>query len=252
MESDKYKIQVIGHSKKDGHTEYVISVEKNGTTFTFTERYSGLRNLSEAMRKSTNKGNFPKFPPKKFFGGDDERFLAKRQQELNNYFELISKDSDFTSLPVFLKFIKEKKEKELKKEKEENLNKINTPQPKKEVEKDEEKEKIRSFKEIEIDCQKIVKDCNPLFYYMNNYDDKEIENNNTKFIKYFKNNKIINNENDKIIVDKGDENNFDLINKDIKQLEDIENNIKEKFGKINNLFKNIEDIYSTDEIVVPI
>ena len=249
MESDRYKIQVIGHSKKDGHTEYVISVEINGSTFTFTERYSGLRNLSEAMRKSTNKGNFPKFPPKKFFGGDDEKFLSKRQQELNNYFELISKDTDFTSLPPFVKFIKEKREKE---EKKENINKINATTIKKEVEKVEGKEKLRSFKEIDMDCQKIVKDFNARFYYITNYYDKDIENNSTKYIKYFKSNKIINNENDNIALDKGDENNFDLINKDENKIEDIENNIKTKFGKINDLYKNLEDIYSTDEIVVPI
>ena len=250
MESDKYKIQVIGHSKKDGHTEYVISVEKNGSTFTFTERYSGLRNLSEAMRKSTNKGNFPKFPPKKFFGGDDEKFLSKRQQELNNYFELISKDTDFTSLPPFVKFIKEKKEKE---EKKENINKINTQQVKKEVEKVEEKEKIRSFQEIDNECKKIVKDYNPLFYYMSNFYDKESENNNTKFIKFFKSNKIVNNENESnIMIDKGEENNFDFINKDENHLDSIENNIKEKIGKVSELCESLEGIYSTEEIVVPI
>lgn len=250
MESDKYKIQVIGHSKKDGHTEYVISVENNGSTFTFTERYSGLRNLSEAMRKSTNKGNFPKFPPKKFFGGDDEKFLSRRQQELNTFFELISKDSDFTSLPCFVKFIKEKKVIEEKKEGN-KINEIKTPQIKKEVEKVEEKERIRSFKEIEIDCKKVVKDFNPRFYYMTNYYDKEAENNNTKFIKFFKSNKI-ENEQTEVILDKGDENNFNFINKDENQLENIENKIKEKFGKISELYKSLENIYSTDDIVVPI
>jgi hypothetical protein len=95
-------IKIIGHTKKSDHTEYILSVEKNGQNFTFTERYSGLRNLSESMRKFANKATFPKFPPKKFFGGDDERFLTKRQQELNTFFELISKDKEFCSLPLWI------------------------------------------------------------------------------------------------------------------------------------------------------
>ena len=69
------------------------------------------------MKKSTNKATFPKFPPKKFFGGDDEKFLAKRQQELNVFFELISKDEEFSSLPPLIKFIKEKSQKKEKLEK---------------------------------------------------------------------------------------------------------------------------------------
>ena len=61
MESDKYIIKVIDHIKKEGHMHYIINVEKNGQNFSFTERYSGLRGLNEALRKSTNKLTFPKF-----------------------------------------------------------------------------------------------------------------------------------------------------------------------------------------------
>jgi hypothetical protein len=86
---------------------------------------------------------------------------------------------------------------------------------------------------------------------MTNYYDKEAENNNTKFIKFFKSNKIENEQND-VILDKGDENNFNFINKEENQLENIENKIKEKFGKISELYKSLENIYSTDDIVVPI
>ena len=120
MKKERYNIKIVGHSKKNDHIEYIINVENNGIHFTFTERYSDLRNLSELMKKSTNKATFPKFPPKKFFGGDDEKFLAKRQQELNTFFELISKDEEFSTLPPLIKFIKEKS---LKKENnEKNIN----------------------------------------------------------------------------------------------------------------------------------
>ena len=242
MESDGYNIRIIGHSKKDDHIEYIISIEKDGSSFTFTERYSGLRNLSESMRKFANKATFPKFPPKKFFGGDDEKFLSKRQQELNTFFELISKDKEFSSLPPLIKFIKEKKEK--------NEKSINAIKIKPKEEKADEKELKKSLiKNSEKDYNKIVKEYNAKFYNMNN--ERELENNNAKFIYFFKNYKINNSDID-IKLDTGDENNFGNINKEEKVLESIEDKIKQKMGKITELYKALNDIYCTDGIVVPI
>ena len=242
MESDGYNIRIIGHSKKDDHIEYIISIEKDGSSFTFTERYSGLRNLSESMRKFANKATFPKFPPKKFFGGEDEKFLSKRQQELNTFFELISKDKEFSSLPPLIKFIKEKKEK--------NEKSINAIKIKPKEEKADEKELKKSLiKNSEKDYNKIVKEYNAKFYNMNN--ERELENNNAKFVYFFKNYKINNSDID-IKLDTGDENNFGNINKEEKVLESIEDKIKQKMGKITELYKALNDIYCTDGIVVPI
>ena len=213
MESDSYNIKVIGHSKKDGHTIYVISVEKNGINFTFTERYSELRNLSESMRKFVNKSTFPKFPPKKFFGGDDEKFLTKRQQELNTFFELISKDTEFSSLPQLIKFIKEKKEKN---------EKMITP-AKPNIEKNEINETKKSLiKTSEKDYNNIVKEYNDKFYKIRNYYDGE------------------------------NENNFSCISKDEKAIESIEDKIKQKIGKLSELYKTFDNIYNTDGIIVPV
>lgn len=242
MESDGYNIRIIGHSKKDDHIEYIISIEKDGSSFTFTERYSGLRNLSESMRKFGNKATFPKFPPKKFFGGDDEKFLSKRQQELNTFFELISKDKEFSSLPPLIKFIKEKKEK--------NEKSVNAIKIKPKEEKADEKELKKSLiKNSEKDYNKIVKEYNAKFYNMNN--ERELENNNAKFVYFFKNYKINSSDID-IKLDTGDENNFGNINKEEKVLESIEDKIKQKMGKITELYKALNDIYCTDGIVVPI
>ena len=242
MESDGYNIRIIGHSKKDDHIEYIISIEKDGSSFTFTERYSGLRNLSESMRKFANKATFPKFPPKKFFGGDDEKFLSKRQQELNTFFELISKDKEFSSLPPLIKFIKERKEK--------NEKSVNAIKIKPKEEKADEKELKKSLiKNSEKDYNKIVKEYNAKFYNMNN--ERELENNNAKFVYFFKNYKINSSDID-IKLDTGDENNFGNINKEEKVLESIEDKIKQKIGKITELYKALNDIYCTDGIVVPI
>ena len=240
MESDSYNIKVIGHSKKDGHTIYVISVEKNGINFTFTERYSELRNLSESMRKFVNKSTFPKFPPKKFFGGDDEKFLTKRQQELNTFFELISKDTEFSSLPPLIKFIKEKKEKN---------EKMITP-AKPNIEKNEINETKKSLiKTSEKDYNNIVKEYNDKFYKIRNYYDGESEN--IKFMTFFNANKIAYNDGN-VKIDNGNENNFSCICKDEKAIESIEDKIKQKIGKLSELYKNFDNIYNTDGIIVPV
>ena len=157
MESERYKIKVIGHTKKDGHMHYIINVENNGQNFSFLERYSGLRYLNDAMRKCINKPTFPKFPPKKFFGSEDEKFIIKRQQEINIYFELICKDSDLVNLPPLKKFIEEKRK--------QNENE-KTPQIKKDSIKMEEKELKKSIKNMNDKeyCDKILKEYNNKFY----------------------------------------------------------------------------------------
>ena len=61
MESKGYKIKVIGHTKVETHTEYIISIEKNEVNFTFSERYKILKLLNDLMKKSTKNNAFPKF-----------------------------------------------------------------------------------------------------------------------------------------------------------------------------------------------
>ena len=236
-------IKIIGHTKKSDHTEYILSVEKNGQNFTFTERYSGLRNLSESMRKFANKATFPKFPPKKFFGGDDERFLTKRQQELNTFFELISKDKEFCSLPPLDKFIKEKKG--------QNEKSTNSLKIKPKEEKIEDNDLKKNLIKTEKDYNKIVKECNDKFFNLNNEREFENNNNNIRFINFFKNNKINYNDND-IKLENGNENNFTCINKEEESLDSIETQIKKKVEKIYELYKSFDELYSTEGIVVPI
>ena len=248
MESERYKISVIGHTKKDGHMHYIINVEKNGQNFSFLERYSGLRVLNDAMKKHTNKTTFPKFPPKKFFGSEEERFIIKRQQEINTYFELICKDQDLVILPPLIKFIEDKRSKQ-------NLN-GKSEQIKKENIKIEEKELKKSLKnQSEKDYEKIVKDLKDKFYNMNNmvYDKENLtDNDNKKFIKYFKNNKINFGDID-IKLEKGEEDNFKYINNDDENdLKYSEDKIKDKFRKMDELLQSFNDIYNTSGILVPI
>ena len=248
MESERYKISVIGHTKKDNHIHYKINVEKNGKNFSFLERYSGLRVLNDTMKKYTNKPTFPKFPPKKFFGSEEEKFIIKRQQEINTYFENICKDPDLSTLPPLIKFIEDKISKQ-------NLSE-NTEQIKKENIKIEEKELKKSLKNSnEKDYEKIVKELNKKFYEMDKilYDKENVnDNDNDTFIQYFKNNKI-NFEDLNIKLEKGDENNFNFINNnDADNLNSFENSIKEKYQKLDELIQNFANMYNTNDILVPI
>ena len=246
MESDRYIIKVIDHIKKEGHMHYIINVEKNGQNFSFTERYSGLRGLNEAMRKSTNKLTFPKFPPKKFFGSEEEKFIIKRQQEINTYFELICKDPDLVTLPPLIKFIEEKRSQQNVVEK--------APQIKKEPVKVEEKEVIKNnIQNNNVkDYENIIKELNSKFYKVNDFYtvDNINDNNSGKFIKFFKNNKL--SSENTIKLESGDENNFNLVNNNENNINHFEDLNKEKISKIEDLFKSFDNNYKTDEIIVPI
>jgi len=244
MESQRYKIKVIGHTKIDDHMEYIINVEQNGKEFSFTERYSGLRGLNESLRKSTNKLTFPKFPPKKFFGSEDEKFIIKRQQEINIYFELICKDPDFVSLPPLIKFIEEKQKKQ---------NVKGAPKIKKESVKDEQSELKKSLKGVsEKDYDKIVKDLQNKFYNMNSYDNMN-DNDKGQYIKFFKTNKLNHDDDDdEVYLNIGNNKNFSYINNGANDMNNFEDKIKNKMIKIEENYQSLVIKYNTDGILVPI
>ena len=108
MKSKKYNIKVIDHSKVDGHVGYLLKIEIDSLTpIVKLKRYSELKTLNDSLRKETSSNNFPKFPPKKFFGFNSEEFIKKRQQELDAYFQSICSSQDFSKLPSFVKFIED-------------------------------------------------------------------------------------------------------------------------------------------------
>ena len=251
MESERYKIKIIGHIKVETHTEYTISIEKNDVSFTFSERYSNLKALNDSMKKFTTSNAFPKFPPRKFFGAEDEKFITKRQQDLNNYFEIISNNPQFSNLPPLVKFIKEKKEK-YGPSSSKNITQVKPDiQLKKDLEKSPQEELKKSMKKDIEDYNKIVNDFTSQFYDMNSYYDKEMTSDNDSFVKYFKNNKINSSDNN---LDSGNDNNFNLIsqNENDDSLESIEKLIKGKIDDICELFKSYDLTYNTKGLIVPI
>ena len=251
MEAERYKIKIIGHTKIDNHTEYIISIEKNGTKFSFSERYKNLKALDDLMRKYTNNNGFPKFPPKKFFGSEDEKFIIKRQNEINNYFEVISNHPEFSNLPPLLKFIEEKKEKAETIKKDETKNTA-IVQPKKEQEIKPEKEVKKTLKKSDDDYNKIINDYISQFYDMNSYYDKDMISDNKGYAMFFNNNKLMNGSENNKSIEPGNESNFALISKSDTGEDEVEKEIREKIEKMASLNKTLANSYDTKEIIVSI
>ena len=96
-------IQIFNHLIKDGKVIYTIEIKLNNKqSIIITERYSELLNLHNAMSKEAK---LPSFPPKKFFGNTDEKFLAQRQLGLNEYYEIITSSHIYSNLPSFKTWI---------------------------------------------------------------------------------------------------------------------------------------------------
>ena len=115
-----------------------------------------------------------------------------------------------------------------------------------------EKDLKKNLKKSDVDYANVVNEFSSKFYDMNNYYDKDMINDNGGYVKYFENNKIDISIGSNTTLDSGNENNFSFINKNDNILESIENQIKEKMGKISDLYKSFDDIYEAKEIIVPI
>jgi hypothetical protein len=103
MEKQKnYRIYFINYKKRGDHVEYIMRlncIEDSRIFAEFAERFSSLKDFHDIMKKEANSTNFPKFPPKKFFGNTDEKFLNKRQTDLQHYFNDILGSKEFSLLP---------------------------------------------------------------------------------------------------------------------------------------------------------
>lgn len=252
MEADRYKIKIIGHTKIDTHTEYIISIEKKGIKFSFSERYKNLKTLDDLMKKYTNNNGFPKFPPKKFFGSEDEKFIIKRQNEINNYFEVISNHPDFSKLPPLLKFIEEKKEKYAVTNKKTESQVASVTQLKKDLEVKPEKEMKKSMKKTDDDYNKIINDFISQFYDMSGYYDKDMISENKSYEKFFDNNKVVDGNEKNKSIEPGNEKNFVLICQNDSEVDALEKEIREKIEKITNLNMTLDNNYDTKGIIVSI
>lgn len=102
-----YNFKFITYKNDNDAVKFIIKLtcnENPNITFEFFERYKNLRVLHENLKKEVgnNINNYPKFPPKSFFGSPD---LEKRRLDLQHFFDSICSQKSLRSLPSFKKFI---------------------------------------------------------------------------------------------------------------------------------------------------
>ena len=251
---EKLKIIVKGHSKIEGHIIYELSIQfDDDISFTVQKRYSELKTMHDSLRRETNSNSFPKFPPKKFFGVQNEDFINKRQQELNLFFEGICSSKEFMELPTFKKFIesfaknikdkkmnaekKEKKNTNILKKKMSDKTKLNPIVEKLKPEKQENKRLTQDeIKKMESEFDSIINDLNKKYIPI----DFQVElnpkqKNEDEYIKIInEDNNLGNKEIKEEGIEPGTDDNFNLVSETNESVDGIEKEISQKMQDIIN------------------
>jgi hypothetical protein len=84
-------IKVLSHETILEVVYYEIEIKEEKETWVINSRYRELSDIHEEFKKLNKKKGFPKFPAKKFFGGNSPLFLDERQNALDTYFTNIIK-----------------------------------------------------------------------------------------------------------------------------------------------------------------
>ena len=259
MESKKYKVNIINHERNEGHVLYVLSVEDliTGLKITFSERYSNLRNLYEIMKKESSNKNFPSFPPKKFFGKEDEKFIKTREKDLNEFFEKINNNDIFSKLPSFIKYIEDNFKKHGIKDKiaQKQIQQYNQPKV------NNNKNIINCYKGKRLTPEEYKKEClegkkivDSIKFISLDYD-IDINSNEKNEIKYknlVKENNILNDEDkgDFNNIDKGNDDNMDFIGNKEEYCDNTVNNIKNIIEVKLEQFDNMAKMMDIDEFIL--
>lgn len=283
MEANRLKMKVISHSKQNGHIVYLISIEKDGKTFQISDRYSNLKSLHDNLKKELGNSAiaFPEFPPKKFFKSEDEKFLKKRQEELNKYFAELLNNEELSSLNALKKYIEDSFKKEnlninlnnsnSQQEKQENLQtkqilsvNQNSPLPPSSSTSTSTSASIKHSvqnvfqKKTNEEILKMIKEVKEKLLDLGFFSEPEInEDNELKYNTLFNTENILNNDTIKDTlylndIVPGDDNNFQLIGLSDENLSNTEKDIKDKIEKIFIQDKDIDKVYDTNGLIVPV
>ena len=254
----KYKVNIINHERDEGHVLYVLSVEDliTGITISFLERYSNLRNLYEVMKKESSNKNFPSFPPKKFFGSEDAKFIKTREKDLNEFFEKINNNDIFSELPSFIKYIKVNFKKYEIKEKitTKQIQQYNQPKINNIINYYKGKRLTpEEYKKECIEGKKIVDDYNLKFISLDY--DIDINSNEKNEIKYQNliKEKLILNDKDKVEfnnLDNGNDDNLNYIGNKEEHYDNIVNSIKQVIELKYEQFCCMTKMMDIDEFIL--
>ena len=89
MENNHFKAKFLDHLIINGKAYYFISVihPENFKTYVLTSRYSNLLTLHEDLKRTLGQEMLSlSFPPKKWFGNLNPKFIAARKKLLEDYF----------------------------------------------------------------------------------------------------------------------------------------------------------------------
>lgn len=267
MEPNKgYRIMISNHSKQSDHVEYLITlVSMSDSSFKveFYERYSVLKTLHDALRKETTSSSFPKFPPKKFFGSSDEKFLNQRQIELNTYFSSIFNNKDFCQLPSLKRWIEDALQKHSTSS---NINQPDVKETqtaygdtKKNTESSVEQNTAITKENLESEkkrIKEIINACSKQFIEMDRTNENDPQEDTDKVKEYndicINNNVFANLDGNAIFADVKRDDNFNedeanntAFDEDLnKKAEDILNNFNKDF------FEKMETAYNTSDLII--
>jgi hypothetical protein len=246
MENKGFRITIVDHIKTKDHVDYVIRIIKldSDTSVQFLERYSNLKTLHDNLRKETPSETFPRFPPKKFFGSTDEKFLNQRQTELNVYFDSIFKNEEFSKLKSIQKWIGDAFEKASQDPNQNLMNHKSSVQNPNAFHNENEinehsSQIIKKDLQVEINIDKIkeeIDQCSKQFIDMgNNIDNEGIDDEDKvkEYEKVIENGKCFNQDDNAIlfIVDKGKE-----CKVDVETFKDVFESAEKKLNKWVTVF----------------
>lgn len=236
----------------------------------FYERYSNLKTLHDLLRKETTSSTFPKFPPKKFFGSTDEKFLKQRQVELNTYFSSIFNNKEFSQLPSLKKWINDALNKNstssnIKSQPQPEQKAPNNVQNNKHEEKKSESEPSSANKENTENeiarIKEIIEQCSKKFIEMDRQQENDIQEDTDKVKEYteicqkfnlFSEAEINNSQRLFNNINREDNFNEDDMN-NAPFPDDNYNNANEILNSFNNkFFSDIEKVYDTSDLIISI
>lgn len=250
----KYNISISSHRKTSSCVEYLVLITSTtlASPVSFYERYSSLKALNDLMYKEVrDKKTFPKFPPKKFFGSNDEAFVHQREKDLNMYFSSLSA---LPTINAFQIWISEKIKKYSSENEKKETASVNSS-------KEVTKQKVKRTK-IKIDstkCFDVIKAKDNLYF---NFDMLEEINNpeidEEKLIEYKKiisDNEVFTAEqidtSPLFTVEEGIDKNVEILESNLsnQKQNEIDFAIKGKIANMKNLFKHIGNVYTVENLI---
>lgn len=264
-----FHIQFTKYIHEKDHVLYLIELvckEDNNLEIKFTERYSTLETNHEKFKKEAKSNNYPTFPPKKFFGNTEPKFLSQRLNSLQSYFSNIVSHKEFSKLKSVKEWIIELFKKHYKpitspnSKNGDNGGNSNSIPPsnltKADIEEKEQLKKKNNAQEILSKCSEIVDRISAQFIDLNdelhqNIQDTEDEKNKEKKYSQVINNSNINSS--LFCLPKGDNSNFDLLGVDNIDINHFDDLLNEKLSNARNLINvEIKEILNVENIIRPI